>query len=139
MTIKHLQNYDEIVYDWLPALHSFAEKTTPYVAPGELDFIWDDIRATEGYSSFPNIIHDWVDLYQAVTNRDFSVMKEKASILLDTERDPLQMKYLAVVGIISLMHEKNYDEVLNIFEQIQSSGDILLDFLEETARYHLKK
>jgi len=66
-------------------------------------------------------------------------MKEKASILLDTERDPLQMKYLAVVGIISLMHEKNYDEVLNIFEQIQSSGDILLDFLETTARYHLKK
>jgi hypothetical protein len=49
------------------------------------------------------------------------------------------MKYLAVVGIISLMHEKNYDEVLNIFEQIQSSGDILLDFLETTARYHLKK
>ncbi len=138
-TIKHQQNYDEIVYNWLPALHSFAEKTTPYVAPGELDFIWDDIRATEGYSSFPNIIHDWVDLYQAVTNRDFSVMKEKASILLDTERDPLQMKYLAVVGIISLMHEKNYDEVLNIFEQIQSSGDILLDFLETTARYHLKK
>ncbi|MEJ2333750.1 MAG: fused MFS/spermidine synthase [Desulfobulbaceae bacterium] len=139
MTIKHLQNYDEIVYNWLPALHSFAEKTTPYVAPGELDFIWDDIRATEGYSSFPNIIHDWVDVYQAVTNRDFSVMEEKASILLDTARDPLQMKYLAVVGIISLMHEKNYDEVLNIFEQNQSSGDILLDFLEATARYHLKK
>jgi len=44
-----------------------------------------------------------------------------------------------VVGIISLMHEKNYDEVLNIFEQIPSSGDILLDFLETTARYHLKK
>ncbi|MEJ2333749.1 MAG: hypothetical protein P8Y08_13365, partial [Desulfobulbaceae bacterium] len=51
----------------------------------------------------------------------------------DTERDPLQMKYLAVVGIISLMHEKNYDEVLNIFEQIQSSGDILLYFLERRS------
>jgi hypothetical protein len=138
-TIKHLQNYDEIVYTWLPALHSFAEKTTPYVAPGELDFIWDDIRATEGYPSFPNIIHDWVDLYQAVTNRNFPVMKEKASILLKTEQDQLQRGYLAVVGIISLMHEKNYVEVLKIFEQIDSRGDILFDFLEATARYHIKK
>ena len=108
------------------------------MAPGDLDFIWDDIRATEGYSSFPNIIHDWVDLYQAVTNRDFPVIKGKASILLETERDPLQRKYLAVVGITSLMHEKNYDEVLKIFEKIQSRDDILLDFLEATARYHLK-
>ena len=78
-TIKHLQNYDEIVYNWLPALHSFAEKTTPYVAPGELDFIWDDIRSTEGYSSFPDVIHNWVDLYQAVTNRDFPAIKRKSN------------------------------------------------------------
>ncbi len=138
-TIKHQQNYDEITYAWLPALHSFAEKTTPYVAPGDLDFIWNDIRATEGYSSFPDVIHNWVDLYQAVTNRDFPVIKEKASILLKTERDPLQRKYLAVVGIISLMHEKNYDEVLKVFEKIQSRGDILFDFLEATAQYHIKK
>jgi spermidine synthase len=138
-TIKHLQSYNEIVHTWIPVLHSFAANTTPYVAPGELDFIWDDIRATEGYSSFPDTIHDWVDLYQAVTNRDFPVIKEKATILLETEQDPPQREYLAVVGIISLLHEKNYDEVLRVFEQIHSGGDILLDFLEATARYHLKK
>ena len=137
--IKHQQNYDEIVYAWLPALHFFAEKTTPYVAPGDLDFIWDDIRATEGYSSFPDIIHDWVDLYQAVMNRDFPVIKGKASILLKTEQDPLQRKYLAVTWIVSLMHEKDYDEVLKVFDNIQSKGDIHLDFLEASARYHIKK
>jgi spermidine synthase len=138
-TIKHLHNYDEIIYDWLPALHSFAEKTTPYVAPGDLDFIWNDIRATEGYPSFPNIIHDWVDLYQAVMNRDFPVIFEKASILIETERDPLQRKYLAMVGIISLMGQKDYDSALKVFEKIQSKGDIHLDFLESTARYHIEK
>jgi spermidine synthase len=138
-SIKHQQNYDAIVYDWLPALHLFAEKTTPYVAPGDLDFIWDDIRATEGYSSFPNIIHDWVDLYQAVMNRDFPVMKEKTSILLKNEKDPQQRKYLAVIWIVSLMHDKDYDSALNAFGKIKSRGEIILDFLEATARYHIKK
>ena len=109
------------------------------MAPGDLDFIWDDIRATEGYSSFPDVIHNWVDLYQAVTNRDFQVIKRKASILLKTEQDPLQRKYLAVVGITSLMGENNYDEVLKVFDNIQSKGDIHLDFLEASARYHIKK
>jgi len=37
------------------------------------------------------------------------------------------------------MHEKNYGEVLKIFEKIQSRGDILFDFLESSARYHIKK
>jgi predicted membrane-bound spermidine synthase len=139
--IKHLQYYDEIFYDWLPALHIFAEKTTPYVAPGELDFVWDDIRATEGYSSFPNIVHDWVDLYQAVTNRNFPVMKEKVRFMYKTEQDPLQRKYLAVIMIISLIHEKDYDQALKIFEQIPSSNytDTIFDFLQATARYNLKK
>jgi len=137
--IKHLQYSDEIFSDWLPALHFFATKTAPYVAPGELDFVWDDIRATEGYFSFPNIIHDWVDLYQAVTNRDFQVMKEKATILNKTEKDPLLRKYLAVVMITSLIHEKDYDQALKVLEQIPPSDDIILSFLEATARYNIKK
>jgi len=51
----------------------------------------------------------------------------------------LQRKYLAVVGIVSLLHEKNYAEALKVFKQIQSRGDILFDFLEASARYHFEK
>jgi len=43
-----------------------------------------------------------------------------------------------VIGIILLMHEKNYDQVLKIFEQFPPNDDIILDFLEATARYNIK-
>jgi hypothetical protein len=72
-------------------------------------------------------------------NHDFPVMFEKASIMIERERDPLQRKYLAVAGIISLMGQKDYDSALKVFEKIQSKGDIVLDFLKSTARYHIKK
>ena len=57
--------------------------------------------------------------------------------MIERERDPLQRKYLAVVGIISLMGQKDYDSALKVFEKIQSKGDIVLDFLKSTARYHI--
>ena len=72
-------------------------------------------------------------------NRDFPVIKEKAWILLETEQDPLQMKYLAVAGVTSLMGEKDYDSALKVLDRIQLKGDIHLDFLEASARYNIKK
>jgi len=71
--------------------------------------------------------------------RDFPVIQEKASIILSTERNPLQRKYLAVVGLTSLMAQKDYDSARKVFEKILSKGDIHLDFLKSTARYHIKK
>jgi len=44
-----------------------------------------------------------------------------------------------MAGVTSLIGEKNYDSALKVFEKIQSKGDIHLDFLEATARHHLKK
>jgi len=60
------------------------------------------------------------------------------AILLKNEKDPQQRKYITVIWIVSLMHEKAYDSALNAFGKIQSRGDIFLDFLEATARYHIK-
>ncbi|MEN8233015.1 MAG: hypothetical protein ABFR35_10110 [Thermodesulfobacteriota bacterium] len=51
----------------------------------------------------------------------------------------MQRKYLAVVGIVSLLHEKNYAEALKVFKKIYSKGDLIFEFLEASARYHIKK
>ena len=43
------------------------------------------------------------------------------------------------IAVACQMQEKDYAKVLKTFEQIQSRGDILFDFLEASARYYFEK
>jgi predicted membrane-bound spermidine synthase len=67
---------------WLPAFQDFAEQFLPYLSAGASAAIAGNLRAARCYAEAPALIHDWVDWFQAVGQRDLPKVQALSLALL---------------------------------------------------------
>jgi len=67
---------------WLYYLKIFASATLPYLSPSEMASIWKVLATSSSLSTLSEPAKNWLNLYQAVGNRDLEQMLHFATLLL---------------------------------------------------------
>lgn len=130
----------EIEKGWLPYLQLLAQATLPYLSPSEMAIIWATVESSPCFSVLPEKVRRWLNLYQAVSSRNFEQVLQYASLLLPSEKSipaSLENYYLLVVtGLAHVALQHSEKEVLALWQRYQfppDSSDIELRLLWTSA------
>ncbi|HZE60471.1 MAG TPA: hypothetical protein VE085_07945 [Burkholderiales bacterium] len=72
---------------WLHSALRIAQTVNPYLAREDALALWSRVESSRCFSGLHDFQRDWIGLFRAVAARDAPQMAERASRLLETQRD----------------------------------------------------
>jgi spermidine synthase len=108
-SIRDQCRLEELGEGWLPWLDLLASATLPYLSPKEMEVIWKDIQSSRCYSSLPDSIRNWVELYKAVGARNYKGMLKYSVRMMPPGllKPSQQMDYLLTVSMLAQLALKD--------------------------------
>jgi spermidine synthase len=90
----------------------------PYLAPGELQPVWNELRSQPCYAGLSPHAREWIALFEQVSRRDGAGMARTAGGLLAAGHDSgdvARTGYLLTTAMLGYLHEKRYREALLVW------------------------
>jgi len=131
--------YPELLVD---SMLKMAVEIVPYLAPGELQPLWDNLRSQRCYAGLSHHNREWIALFEQVSRRDGAGMARTASELLAAGHDTgdaARFGYLITTAMLGYLNEQRHREALVIWNtyapQLLQGGkpNIFLELLYITA------
>ncbi len=126
----------------LDSMLKTAVQTIPYLAPGELQPLWEKLRSQPCYPEMSRHYREWIALFEQVSNRDGTGMAQTAAALLATGRDAqdaARYGYLITAAMLGYLSEARHSEALAIWKNYAPQllqgrkPNIYLELLYHTA------
>jgi len=137
--VLSLQSCELLEKGWLPYLKKLAIATLPYLSPAEMATIWTTLETTPCFSHLPTQVRLWVNLYQAVGQRNFAQMLQITLALLPPQgpiRASPDHSYLLMVAMLAqlaLQHPEAARELWQRYVPPEESLAIQLRLLKTLA------
>lgn len=131
--------YPELLLD---SMLKTSVETIPYLAPGELQPLWDNMRSQPCYAGLSHHNREWIALFEQVSNRDGAAMARTASGLLAAGHDSgeaARLGYLITTAMLGNLSDARHRKALEIWSayapQLLQGGkpNIFLELLYYTA------
>jgi spermidine synthase len=115
----------ELTDEWFPSLHLLSWLTIPYLSPTQMEVIWDDIESSLCYAGMPDYLKSWVQLYKAVSYRNFKKALEYSIKFIPPGEIKASSKnnYLLMVAMLSNIALQNNYGALYLFNRYENKVD----------------
>jgi predicted membrane-bound spermidine synthase len=117
-TIEHQCDRKGIEDGWLPGLHWLAEAVLPYANANELQPFWKYLESAECYSRVPSDVFNWIQLYRAVDERNYSGMISLSETLLSSGSKTLHSyeHYLVASALLGSLALGDSEHGISVFK-----------------------
>ncbi len=106
---------------WLPRLHDLADVVLPFLSAAEMEVIWRPIRAAPCRTTMPDAVEAWLNLYEAIGQRDFEGIRRHAEALLPAGEIAPSGKndYLLMAAMLAHIAGGDHDAALSLWDRYQ--------------------
>ncbi len=113
---------------WLPYLHFLAKSTLPYLSPTEMENIWTHIKSSPCFSKLPQHLRHWINLYQAVGERNFEQILHFSSFLLPNNiQASKENNYLLMISMLAHIVHQDYETAVALFSRYSQRANPPID------------
>jgi len=115
----------EVEKVWTQHLSRLAFATLPYLSPGEMAALWDEIENTPCFSSLPVRARNWAGLYKAVGMRDFERVIDLSELLLPPGviKPSGDNNYLLMVSMLAHIANNDNKAALVVWNRYKGKGN----------------